>query len=64
MTIKKETTLIKVNNKSDSLRTTIPISIKELFELEEGSKIRWVYDRKKGLSIEIPSSTRNDGGGV
>jgi len=64
MTIKKETTLIKVNNKSDSLRTTIPISIKEIFELEEGSKIRWIYDRKKGLSIEIPSSNGNGRGGV
>lgn len=64
MTIKKETTLIKVNSKSDSLRTTIPISIKELYELEEGSKIRWVYDRKKGLSIEIPTSTRNGRGRV
>jgi bifunctional DNA-binding transcriptional regulator/antitoxin component of YhaV-PrlF toxin-antitoxin module len=64
MTIKKETTLIKVNNKSDSLRTTIPISIKELYELEEGSKITWIYDRKKGLSIEIPTSSRNERGGV
>lgn len=64
MAIKKETTLIKVNNKSDSLRTTIPISIKELYELEEGSKITWIYDRKKGLSIEIPHSSRNGRGGV
>jgi bifunctional DNA-binding transcriptional regulator/antitoxin component of YhaV-PrlF toxin-antitoxin module len=59
----KETTLIKVNNKSDSLRTTIPREIIKLFELQEGSKIEWFYSSKNRVSIEVPRSSRNKGGG-
>jgi bifunctional DNA-binding transcriptional regulator/antitoxin component of YhaV-PrlF toxin-antitoxin module len=63
MELKKETTLIKVNDKSDSLRTTIPIEIKKLFGLKEGHKITWIYTPKNKVRIEISDSKRNDGGG-
>ncbi len=59
----KETTLIKVNNKSDSLRTTIPREIIKLLELKEGNKIEWFYKSKNRVGIQVSASSRNNGGG-
>jgi bifunctional DNA-binding transcriptional regulator/antitoxin component of YhaV-PrlF toxin-antitoxin module len=60
----KETTLIRVNSKSESLRTTVPTEIKKIFGLKEGSKIAWFYAPKDLVRIEVSSSKRNKGGGV
>ncbi|MCU0633199.1 MAG: AbrB/MazE/SpoVT family DNA-binding domain-containing protein [Methanolinea sp.] len=59
----KETTLFKVNNKSDSLRTTIPREIIKLFELQEGSRIEWYYTPGHGVSIRVPDPPRQRSGG-
>jgi len=59
----KETTLFKVNNKSDSLRTTIPREIIKLFELQEGSRIEWYYTPGHGVSIKVSDSHRERGEG-
>jgi hypothetical protein len=56
-----ETTLIKVNKNSDSLRTTIPNSITKLFELKEGEKISWEYIPKKRTCRIIPISNEQRG---
>lgn len=63
MTLQRETTLIRVNKNCDSLRTTIPKPIMDLFDLKEGNKITWVYDPKHS-SIKISCSNRNGTGGV
>ena len=59
-----ETALSQVNNKSDSLKTTVPKWLIELFELKKGDTIKWIYKPKKNLVvIEIPISNGNDGVG-
>ncbi len=45
------TTLSKANDRSDSLRTTVPTSIVKLLELEEGDKIEWILEPGKGRFI-------------
>jgi len=62
MTLIRETTLIRVNKNCDSLRTTIPKPIMDLFDLKEGNKITWVYDPKHRSSIKISCSNGNDRG--
>jgi hypothetical protein len=63
MTLKRETTLIRVNKNCDSLRTTIPKPIMELLELKEGNKIIWDYDPKHKDIIKVSCSNGNDRGG-
>jgi len=63
MTLKRETTLIRVNKNCDSLRTTIPKPIMELLDLKEGNKITWVYNPKHRSSIQISCSNGNRTGG-
>jgi hypothetical protein len=61
---KLETALIQVNNKSDSLKTTVPKMLIDIFELQKGDTINWIYNpRKNSIRIEIPPSNRNNGGG-
>jgi len=61
----KETALIPVNKKSDSLKTTVPKWLIEAFALKRGDKITWIYSpQKNSVSIEIPAPTGNKGGGV
>lgn len=61
---KLETSLIQANNKSDSLKTTVPKLLIDLFDLKKGDTINWVYSPKKNsIHIEIPTSRRNSGGG-
>ena len=45
------TTLSKANDRSDSLRTTVPASIVKLLELEESDKIEWILEPGKGKFI-------------
>lgn len=63
MPIKRETTLIRVNSRCDSLRTTIPKPILDMLGLEEGHKIKWTYSGGKRASIEVLPSNRSNGGG-
>lgn len=59
-----KTTLIPVNNKSDSLKTTFPKWLIDYFDLKKGDEITWIYTHKKNrILIEIPPSNRNNGGG-
>jgi hypothetical protein len=61
----KEKALIPVNNKCDSLKTTVPKWLIEAFALKKGDKITWIYSpQKNSVSIEIPISSGNEGGGV
>lgn len=60
-----ETSLIQVNNKSDSLKTTVPKWLIDLFDLKKGDTITWIYTpQKNSVRIEIPSSNGNGRGGV
>ncbi len=43
--------LIKATTNSNSLRTTIPICIVNLFDLHEGDKLRWETKQKKNKII-------------
>jgi hypothetical protein len=45
------TTLSKANDRSDSLRTTVPASIVKLLELEEKDMIEWILEPGKGKFI-------------
>ena len=46
-----KTILTKAHSKNDSLRTTVPICIRNLFELEQGDEIRWEPDQKSDQLI-------------
>jgi hypothetical protein len=60
-----ETALIRVNNKSDSFKTTVPKWLIDLFDLKKGDSITWVYTpQKNSVRIEISPSSGNGGGGV
>jgi len=41
MNLGQKTTLTKANIKSKSLRTTVPMSVRNQFGLEEGDKFIW-----------------------
>ncbi|MFA5331743.1 MAG: hypothetical protein WC342_05145 [Methanoregula sp.] len=61
----KETALTQVNDKSDSLKTTVPKWLIDAFSLKKGDKITWIYSpEKNSVSIDIPTSSGNEGGGV
>jgi hypothetical protein len=62
MPFTSETTLVRVKKNSNYLRTPIPTAIKDLFQLDHGSKLTWVYSCKDGPKIVIIPSTGNDGG--
>ena len=47
----QKTTLTKANIKSDSLRTTVPTSIRQQFGLKAGDYLRWKLDVKNGQLI-------------
>jgi len=64
MKIERNSKVVRVNNKCDSLRTTIPTPIKDLLGLSCGDTITWKCScGKKGI-IEVSASNRNEGGGV
>lgn len=46
-----KTILTKAHTKSDSLRTTVPMCILNLFELEQGDEIIWKPDRESDRLI-------------
>jgi hypothetical protein len=50
------TTLSKANSKSESLRTTIPMSITRQFNLREGDHLRWKIQAKESdlFMVVIP----------
>jgi len=61
----KVTALTPVNDKSDSLKTTVPKWLIDAFSLKKGDKITWVYSpEKNSVIIDIPISSGNEGGGV
>jgi len=45
------TTLNKANDKSNSLRTTVPASIVKLYELKEGDKVEWMLEVEKSKIV-------------
>ena len=49
-----KTSLTKASGKSDSLRTTVPMSIVKQFELNEGDILSWILKiRGNRLIIEV-----------
>ena len=48
-----ETTKVTPANTARSLRTTIPISIVKMFDLDENSHIEWHIDIKNKVTITI-----------
>jgi hypothetical protein len=57
----EQTTLTKATPKSDSLRTTVPMSIVKQFGLSEGDGLKWEIQAKDNSLIVIvtPMSTQN-----
>jgi len=54
MTQAQVTTLSKANDRSDSLRTTVPAIIVKLFNLKEKGRIEWLFDVEKGkITVSI-----------
>jgi bifunctional DNA-binding transcriptional regulator/antitoxin component of YhaV-PrlF toxin-antitoxin module len=49
------TILTKANTKSNSLRTTIPMSITKHFGLKEGGHLRWEIQAKENQLIVVVS---------
>ena len=49
------TTLTRANNKSESLRTTVPSSIAKHYDLKEGDQIGLHFDAKDGEIFVIVS---------
>lgn len=49
----QKTTLTKANIKSGSLRTTVPMSIRQQFELKEGDELFWKLDIKNNNFIIV-----------
>jgi bifunctional DNA-binding transcriptional regulator/antitoxin component of YhaV-PrlF toxin-antitoxin module len=49
------TILTKANTKSNSLRTTIPMSITKHFGLKEGGHLRWDIQAKENQLIVVVS---------
>jgi hypothetical protein len=48
------TSLTKANKTSESLRTTVPASIINQFDLEEGDQLLWIFEPYKNeLFIKI-----------
>lgn len=48
------TTLTKANKNSESLRTTVPVSIINQFDLKEGDQLQWILEPYKNeLFIKI-----------
>lgn len=45
------TTLSKANDRSESLRTTVPATIVKLLELKEGDRIEWNLEPAKGRFV-------------
>jgi hypothetical protein len=56
--------LFKVNKNCDSLRTTIPNTIKDILELQDGGTLTWAWKCGKRGCIEVIVSNGNKGGGV
>ena len=56
------TTLTPATSDSKSLRTTVPIGIVRQFKLEEGDKLNWTMEVRKGELIVVVIPERNDRG--
>ena len=57
------TTLSKANSTSNSLRTTVPSSIRKHFNLKDGDKLGWHFDAKDGkIFVVVKPIWRNDNG--
>jgi len=59
-----ETTLIRVNKKCGSLKTTVPKRLIDFYDLKNGGTITWVYTpQNDSIVIDFPNSNGNGGGG-
>ncbi len=64
MKVEKYSKIIRVNNKCDSVRTTIPNTIKDVLGASCGDTLAWRCKcGKKGEVIEVFVSNRNEGVG-
>lgn len=61
--IKKKSTVNRINNKCNSLKTTIPKSIIEALGLKPGDQLEWTANWKKGVYVQPLMSNGNDKGG-
>jgi len=63
MTNSYVTTLTKANTKSNSLRTTVPSSVRDHYGLKVGDKIVWHFDTEDDKIIVIvkPIKEGNNG---
>lgn len=52
------TIITKANSTSQSLRTTIPMSIARQFKLKEGDQLRWEIQAKENKLIVVVSPLR------
>jgi hypothetical protein len=56
-----ETTLIRVNKKSGSLKTTVPKRLIDFYNLKKGGTITWVYTpQDDSIMIDLPNSNGNE----
>jgi bifunctional DNA-binding transcriptional regulator/antitoxin component of YhaV-PrlF toxin-antitoxin module len=55
------TILTKANSRSQSLRTTIPMSITRQLSLKEGDHLRWEIQAKDNKLIVVVSSLNKGG---
>jgi bifunctional DNA-binding transcriptional regulator/antitoxin component of YhaV-PrlF toxin-antitoxin module len=64
MKMGQKTTLTKANVKSKSLRTTVPMGIRDQFGLEEGDKLIWKIEAKDNQRIIVvkPEKGRENNG--
>jgi len=49
----EQTSLTSATTKSESLRTTVPMSIVKQFKLKAGDKLDWTFDVKEGKMIIV-----------
>jgi len=63
MTNSYVTTLTKANTKSNSLRTTVPSSVRDHYGLKVGDKIDWHFDTKNDEIIVIVKPIKEENNG-
>jgi bifunctional DNA-binding transcriptional regulator/antitoxin component of YhaV-PrlF toxin-antitoxin module len=49
----EQTSLTSATTKSESLRTTVPMSIVKQFKLKAGDKMDWTFDVREGKIIIV-----------
>jgi|GEM_PF-2887702 hypothetical protein len=56
-----KTTLIRVNKKSGSLKTTVPKRLIDSYDLKNGGTITWIYTAQNdSIAIDFPNSNGNE----